>query len=64
MCEFENLANPALVPGIVLRTEGSDRFLRVTHVFGTAVYAMWVSTLGPLWAVSRGFPNPLGSHTA
>ncbi len=44
MLEFENLANPALVPGIVLRTQGSDRFLRVTHVFGTSVYAMWVST--------------------
>src|SRR5260370_35283996 len=44
MLELENLANPALVPGTVLRTQGSDRFMRVSHVFGTSVYAMWVST--------------------
>src|SRR5947209_6637287 len=42
MLEFHPLSDPALVPGLALQMESNTRFLRLTHVFATCVYAMWV----------------------
>jgi putative transposase len=40
--EFSALHQPAVAVGLVLRIPGNERFLRITHVFRTSVYVMWV----------------------
>lgn len=44
MLEFSPVANAAPAPGLVLRIGQTDsKYLRVTHVFGSNIYFMWVS---------------------
>jgi putative transposase len=40
--EFKPLHTPALAVGLALRTDGNDRLLRITHLFKTCAYVMWV----------------------
>lgn len=44
MIEFQPIMNSAPAPGLVLRIgDVNYRYLRLTHVFESCVYAMWVS---------------------
>src|SRR5258708_19141755 len=40
--EFKPLHTPALAVGLALRIDGNDRLLRITHLFKTCAYVMWV----------------------
>ncbi|MBF8178037.1 DDE-type integrase/transposase/recombinase [Herminiimonas contaminans] len=44
--EFQVIANSLPVPGLVLRScNGEEKYLRITHVFSTCIYAIDVSDL-------------------
>ena len=40
--EFHPLSDPAQAVGLALRVGANDRFLRITHLFRTSAYVMWV----------------------
>lgn len=43
--EFEPLSNALISPGLVLRIQGEvTKYLRVTHVFDTSIYGIWINT--------------------
>lgn len=42
MLEFTPVPNATASPGLVLQVGSDNRFLRVTHVFPTSVYVMWI----------------------
>ncbi|MBF8179770.1 integrase catalytic domain-containing protein [Herminiimonas contaminans] len=54
--EFKPIPNAALSAGMVIRFESTNRYLRLTHIFETGVFGMWVDVAErayfarrPLW---------------
>ncbi|CAJ0785154.1 hypothetical protein R8510_05348 [Ralstonia chuxiongensis] len=42
--EFQAIGSPQIRPGIVLRVSDTEsRYMRLTHVFASCAYYMWVS---------------------